>query len=156
MKNILLYFALFILIILLFIPFVFRLIGKDWYANKSVKLIDTLETLNCNKANETVNLTFLNNKPHNLQYLIRGNYIKNDELADESIDTTQIENTMINDLYDIASKVYKDSDDVTEFKIDISSYEVIPSVLEKYVHKESASTYYAELGFSCTKNVLDN
>lgn len=158
MKKVLLSLALVVLIILLFIPLIFRLVGKDWY-KENKKTLTVVETLNCNKADETLNLTYKNNNPYNLQYLIKGNYVDSiitetgDALINEVLEVNS-ENAIMNDLKDFSKVTYDESKDVTEFRIDISSYDIVPEALEKYTSKENASTYYANLGFSCTKNVL--
>ena len=159
MKKVLLSFALFLLIILLFIPFIFRLVGKNWYKDKLSKMNNSIESLNCNKQDETLNLTYLNNNPHNLQYLIKGNYVadNNKEANPDTvidIETSNSEKTMASDLLDYSIVTYKEDENMTEFRINLPDFPSIPEVLKKYTDKESAKGYYESIGFSCTNSIL--
>ena len=115
-----------------------------------------VKTLNCTKKDETLNISYVNEKINNFQYLIKGNYEeeKNAEELDLELqgDTKEKEenNTLITNIRDYANVTYDAVNDITEFRINLASVETIPEVLSYAKEIEGASSYYSNNGFSCT------
>ena len=83
------YICLVFLIILLLLPPILRLFGKNLY-NKEVKKKDEIVILTCNKKDEGISSTFLNGEPQNLEYRING-----DKSVSVSEEKEDIENTVL-------------------------------------------------------------
>ena len=160
MKNILLYFALFLLIILLLLPPALRLFGKNLYNEKKFpkKNEEVLEILNCTKINETINMSFLNGKAYNIKYEITGNHLplesnEEDSLSNGENDETEVqENQIIDDFKDYAEVSFVEEKNLTEYRIALNLYDVIPEKLLNHTKSiDEVSSYYTGLSFSCTK-----
>ncbi len=147
MKNVLLWIALFLLIIFLLIPPALRLFGKDLYKNVK-KEKDVLEVLQCTKLNETISETYLNGNAHNLLYSVKGNY----ENVDLSIlEDSSIFKDMMYDIKGAATITYDETKDLTSFKVDLSSLNPLPGGLSKYTQKmNEQKIFYTNQKFSCT------
>ena len=81
------YISLVILVILLFLPMMLRIFVKE-KKTETVKK-DIIILLNCNKSNESISSTFLNDEPQNILYNIKGDYtvtINPDETTETSME----------------------------------------------------------------------
>ena len=176
MKKLLLYMTLLILIVLLFLPPMLRLFGKDLYKERkfTTKQTNELEMLNCTKYNETISTSFLNGKAYNIKYEISGNHVPEkakeeksleDEkelsdlleegiLPDEEDTTTQDntnKNTLVDDFKDVAEVSYVEEKNLTEFRIAVNTLGEIPESLKNHTRMiEEVKNYYIELSFTCT------
>ena len=155
MKNILLYFTLFLLIILLLLPPGLRLFGKNLYTTPIIpKNKDVLEILNCTKINETISTSFLNGKAYNIKYEISGNHLSQDNenslLNTEETDNVN-KNTIVDDLNSYAEVKYIEEKNITEFRLAVNLLNNIPDSLVNYTKSiQEVSNYYTDLSFSCT------
>ena len=152
MKNFLLYLAIIILIVLLFLPKGLRLFAKDLY-KEAEKPKDVIESLSCNKLNESMNISYLNGKTYNLSYNITGNYeFETDNTETES--TNQLNPTK--DLRGVATIDYNQVADMTTFKIDLSSVENVQESLILYTMSiDEERDLLSQNGFSCTKSSIN-
>ncbi len=152
MKNFLLWISLFLLIILLLLPPIFRKFGSDWYYEEKVKK-DVVTVLNCVKGDETINTTYFNSNPYNFQYSISGNYTVSEDTESELIEEIKpIENQIIMDLRRYSMISYDEEQNKTIFQIVLSSVEVYQEGLRSYTKKpDEQLAYYNSLGFYCTK-----
>ena len=82
-NHIICYFGLVILVILLFLPGIFKIFFKD---SGEQKKEDVVVTLKCNKGSENINSSFLNNEPQYIMYSFQGKYevTENDEEKSET------------------------------------------------------------------------
>lgn len=152
MKNILLYFAIFILVILLFLPPGLRLFAKDIYKDLEKKN-DIIETLNCNKLNETMNISYLNGEPYSLSYTIMGNFSTALESVDENQSTELI---IVEDLRNYGSIEYNDAADLTTIRVGFKNFTDIPNSLSLYAKTiDEERDFLLENSFSCTKNSIN-
>lgn len=151
MKNFLLYLSIFILVILLFLPWGLRTFAKDVYKTPE-KPKDIIETLSCNKLNESMSITYLNGKTHNIAYNITGNY----ELeTEENLQIQQEGLVPTKDLRNFAVIEYNQVADMTIFRVDLSSYDNTLEVLNSYTRGiDEENNVLAQNGFSCTKSVI--
>ena len=149
MKNILLYFSIFILFVLLFLPWGLRTFAKDIYKPVE-KPKDVIETLSCNKINETLNITYLNSRTYNIYYNITGNY----ETETESGDDADILMPW-RDLRTSSVIEYNQVADITTFRVDLSSGESNIESLTPYTRGiDEELELLAQNGFSCNKSVI--
>lgn len=168
MKNILLYLALFILIILLLLPPGLRMFGKNLFSGKKVSTIkDELEILSCTKINESISTTFMNGKAYNIKYEISGNHvsaveteeIEENKLPDETSENDlnseinhEVQNSIIDDFTDYAQIKYIEDKNLTEYRIAVNLLDVIPEKLQNHTKSISeVESFYRDLSFSCTK-----
>ncbi len=165
MKNVLLYLALFILVILLLLPPGLRLFGKDLYNEpKFVKPKDILEILSCTKINESISSTFMNGKPLNIKYEINGNFVPeetNDEKENQDINPDEVDNEEKNQIIEGLKKYadikYDEAKNSTKFQIGLDSFDTVPEemqIFNKSINEMNA--YYSELSFSCTTQRIEN
>lgn len=157
MKNMLLYLALFLLIILLFLPAGLRLFGNNLYKNKKITEQNDLEILNCTKIDETINTSFLNGKAYNIKYEIRGNYVleENENIninENENKDELDVnKNVIVNDFRNYAKISFVEDKGLTEFRIAVNLLDVIPEKLQNHTKSiNEVKDFYNELLFSCT------
>ena len=151
MKNLLLYLALFFLIILLFIPPVFRLTMKDMYKREE-KPKDVYGMLYCEKNDENINESYLNYKPYGLKY----NYKSDKEILindGENNETGQIsENSIVNDIYDYSNINFNSESNWYEYTVDLNNISEIPEKLVNYTRPiDEQMYYYGAIGFTCNK-----
>ena len=151
MKNFLLYLSIFILLVLLFLPWGLRTFAKDVYKTPE-KPKDVIETLSCNKLNESMNITYLNGKTYNIAYNITGNY----ELeTEENLTSSQEGLNPTKDLRILATIEYNPDSDITIFRVDLSSYTDTIETLNPYTRGiDEEINVLAQNGFSCTKSVI--
>lgn len=159
MKNFLLYFAIFILVILLLLPVGLRLFAKDIY-KKIEKKNDIIETLSCNKLNETLNISYLNSEPYNLSYNITGNFSTITGTVDESqiieYDEEKKELNIVEDLKNYGYVDYNTVADVTTIKVDFKRFQTIPESLSLYAKSiDDERDFLAENSFSCAKSSIN-
>jgi len=165
MKNVLLYIALFLLIVLLFLPLGLRIFGKNLYKeNEEVKKV--VELLSCNKSNETISSTFLNSIPQNFQYKVKGNYLatilpdsqEEIETADKNDMNNEKESINENELITVIQKyskvTYDDGKDISTFTIELNKVTDYPAELSNFKSLQDQTDYLKTLGFSCTKNTF--
>ncbi len=175
MKNILLYFALFFLVVLLLLPVGLRIFAKDLY-KKSNNEKQTVSWLTCNKTGETVSSTFLNGAPYNFKYKIKGKYLVMDSNENESntadelnlldgnydletekvlgdTNETETDNNIVYDLQKYASITYDENEDISTFTLELNKYQTLPSELSKFKNLDSQKNYLSELGFSCMDGI---
>lgn len=169
MKNILLSLALFALVILLLLPPLLRLFGKNLYADKKNNNIqDEYEMLKCSKINETISVSFVNGKTYNIKYEISGNHAVDESINEEVIDSKELPdetenleeekipvNSLIEDFKDYAEIKYKEDTNLTEFIISMNKFDTTPEKLSNHAKTiDEVKNYYSELSFSCTTQKL--
>lgn len=143
MKKILCYIVLIILLVLLLLPPVLRYFKEDYEEVKVAKVKDTVMVLNCSNSKEKINTSYLNGKTYNLQYQISGDYtLESDELMP------------IQEIITRYAKInYQQSLNVTDYKVDFSSFDTIPPELKEYAKElESQKDTYTSKGFTCSMN----
>lgn len=146
MKNLLMYLLIFFLVVLLLLPPGLRMFGKNLYIKEDNSKKSSVYVLNCTGLNETINLSYLDDKPYNFQYSIKGNNINLDENVEMMF------NDIIVDIMDYSQATYNEVDDVTEYRIAFNEMSLIPSELQNYSQNyEEQSAYYTNRGFQCTK-----
>lgn len=153
MKIALSYVSLFILIVLLFAPFISRIAFKD-KKDKDVKK-DVVTLLSCEKSSERINSSFLNDVPKNIKYQIEGNYeAKEEESSDNTQEETeedQEENDVLNLFTTYVKATFDEEKNVTIVQFDVqikageANYENVFSSVDKQ------ENYYKSKGFMCTK-----
>lgn len=86
--RIICYISLVFLVILIFIPPLLRLLIEE---KEEVK-VNVVMVLNCNKLDESINSTFLNDKPKNLMYTIKGDLTVTEtpDESNENDDSSQV------------------------------------------------------------------
>ena len=151
MKNFLLYFVLLILVGFLFLPPGLRMFAKDLYNEKEPeKPKDVIETLTCNKLNESIFLSYQNSKAYLFMYNIMGDY---------SLETEDNEGDNLDIMSEIRSNAtieYNKVSNITKFTISLYNYENIPENLLLYTKDiNSEIDLFSEKGFSCTKNSIN-
>ena len=145
------YFSLVMLAIFLLIPPVFRFVGKDWYKKEERKK-DIIEILTCTKEKDTINSTFLNGEPKNLDYKHKGKYnlVNNDDtLADEVDNKEEKKNSLIDIIAGYANIAYIDATDVTHFKVDMSSMKQNEKYMQFFSNIDNQKSYFNSLSFYC-------
>ena len=151
LKRVLCYFGLVFLTILLFVPMIFRMVFKE--QKKEVKE-DVITILSCQKDDESVRSTFLNDDPQSILYQIRGNYELNtveDAILDNS-DTMAVrkDSPVLRKLSGYGEVTYASADDISSIRFTVDStkgtmdYELI------FYNISSQKTYFEEQEFFCT------
>ena len=152
MKNILLYFAIFILLILLFLPWGLRTFAKDIY-KPIEKPKDVIESISCNKLNETMNISYLNGKTYNIFYNITGNYETEIENNAEVETTNNLNPTK--DLRSVSQVEYNQVADMTTFKVDLANNPSVSESISMYTRGiDEEINILSQNGFSCSKSVI--
>ncbi len=148
MKKVLLYLALVVLFILLWLPMVLRIFVKDKEEEEKPK--DVVQMLSCTKQNETVNMSYLNNKAYLLNYQIKGDFTSDNE--DLDMDITK---TLVPDLKKFATSNYNSTSNITTFS---HNFEVnIPNqedLINFSLGVQEERDYFSQLGFSCNISQL--
>lgn len=151
MKNFLLYVAMFFLFVLLLLPPGLRLFAKDLYEKKEVKQ-DLVESLSCNKLNESINISYLNGKAYNFTYNKSGDFstVMGQTFNEDDVEYNKL--NIIRDIKDFATIDYSKINDITKFSISFSSFTNLPESLMTYAKTPSEEIdLLAENGFSCIK-----
>ena len=146
MKRMLCLVSIVILLFFLLLPPVLRRFATfDVYEKIEAKgNNDSISVINCKRDDEQINTSYLNNKPYNLQYKIKGNY-----------EEVELENEIIDNLKQYGKISFNKEKDITELKVDLSTISKIPEELINYtqdINKEI--TYYENLNFTCTGMTL--
>lgn len=147
MKNFLMYILIIVLVFMLLLPPGLRMFGKNLYNEKNNQKKDNdVYVLRCTGLSETINTSYMNDKPYNFQYLVKGNYIDLDNQNNEIL------NYIVVDIKNYSELSYNDEDDTTEYRIAFNEMENIPETLMTYSMKyDEQNAYYTEHGFNCTK-----
>lgn len=172
--SILCYIGLVFLFILLLLPPMLRLFGKDLYVKKEEeKKKDEVVILTCDKQDENINSTFLNGNPQVLEYRIKGDHsvsvsdekaIQDNELGDENDakedktvvkeenETEEVDITSFIELIRPLAKIEYNSDsNVTLFKVKVTDLREL-SVYNKIFNSiENQQGYFVNQEFSCQK-----
>ena len=148
------YFGLIILTFLLFLPPALRIFGKDLYV-KEEKKKDEIIILNCKKENESINSTFLNGEPKNLEYLIKGNYTvtTNEEEESETSekDKEDNQNTLLVYIKPYSQVKYDEEKDITSYNVKTIDLKQINNYPETFSTVDNQQNYFTKLNFSCTR-----
>lgn len=157
MKKALCYFGLFFLVVLLFVPMVFKIVFKE---KKAKKVPDTLIRLVCKKNDEKISSTFFNDKPQNILYTIPGSNIENDNLEKEedikpeNTDDIKENNLVLKKFLNYSSLEFDEEKNIYSINISVGitngtlDYEVI------FNNIDSQEDYFVSEGFSCTRENL--
>jgi hypothetical protein len=143
-KKILCYFGLVILNILLFAPMICRIAFKD---TKPKTKEDVITILNCEKTDESVRSTFVNDEPINISYNVKGNY---EQATDEDIETI-INNPVLKKLISYSRPVYNDQTNLSTIKFNVSAargsldYEIVFSNIT------NQEEFFRSNAFSCNR-----
>ena len=143
-KKILCYFGLVVLNILLFAPMICRIAFKD---TKPKVKEDVIVILNCEKTDESVRSTFVNDEPINISYNIRGNY---EQATDEDIETI-INNPVLKKLISYSRPVYNEETNLSTIKFNVSAtrgsldYEIVFSNIT------NQEEFFRSNNFSCNR-----
>lgn len=149
-NRILCYIGLTILIILLLLPPMLRLFGKNLYIKEQVKK-DELIILRCNKQNESISSTFLNKEPQYIDYIIKGDYSV--KVEEENNDVVEVEETNKNTFMDIikpyAKINYDNTTDKTTFKVHVDDLKQYRDYIILFSNIENQQNYYVSQAFYC-------
>ena len=149
-KIILCYFGLVVLIILLAIPPVFRLVFQE--QKEEVKK-DVVDILKCEKPEESVVSTFLNNIPQNIQYSILGNYALKEGEKKENFEEGK--SAVLAKFIEFATIEYDESTNISSlaFNTEKAKGTIDYDVLLANVGLQAE--YFQGQGFSCTKQTIE-
>ena len=159
LKHALCYFSLVILVILLFTPMVFRIVFSEKKKNNTNKSVVTI--LQCNKANESIRSSFLNDVPQNISYTISGNHAIEKESEEEQVDLDEKEeentqnsdasNPIITKFSSYSSFIYNEQNNSSSMSFNV---EVTKGTVDYELHFSTITVqeeYFKSQGFSCTK-----
>lgn len=152
-KKVFCYIGLFFLFILLIIPPVFRLVFKE---KEVVIKKDIITTMRCDKENESVASTFLNDEPQVIQYSIVGDY----SIKSESETTGKTENVLppseiITKFAEFGTIVYDEEKNMSTLRVVVSKamgsadYELLLR------NQPTQKDYFESQGFSCIKQTIE-
>lgn len=168
------YISLVLLNILLFLPVICRTFVKESSEPKEKSVVTIL---NCNKTDESINSTFLNNEPQNILYQLKGNYLETvnpDEDTEIGIDTATVDSDSQNinqdnsnlvdsnntnmSLYEIFKPVseisYKEEENTTSMRFDTINLSSSDIYEKSFKTLNAQKNYYESLGFSCTETTV--
>lgn len=153
MKKFFLWVLLILLIGFLLLPPALRIFGKDLYKKVEEEKKDVVTVLNCKKGEDSINTTYLNDKPYDFRYYVKGNHtIENENAENIDIEST-FDNSIIYDIRNNSMINYNNDKDTTEFHIILSSVELTSDQLSNYTKlPEEQQKYYIAMGFYCTIN----
>lgn len=150
---ILCYVGLFFLVILLIMPPVFRLVFKE--KKEEVKK-NVVVTMRCNKENEEVNSTFLNDEPQVIQYSIIGDYsIKNESETNEKTESTLPPSEIITKFAEFGNIVYHEENNTSVLKVVVSQARGSADYELLLRNQPTQEEYFKSQGFSCIKQTLE-
>lgn len=155
------YIGLVVLIVLLFLPAAFRIFIKE-KENVEKKVVTVLS---CQKLNESVSSTFLNDKPQNILYTIKGDYrvtanpdeynVPDDETDEKTEIKTEnnikVDNQFISKIREFSEITYDGEKDVTSFRTSAEKLNNSTDFMTIFNTVNNQETYYRSLGFTCTK-----
>ena len=150
LKKILCYFALVILIVLLFTPMAFRIAFKE---KKEEPKKDVVYILKCNKGDESISSTFLNEQPHKITYTITGNYMTNSEQNENNSETNNetISGSLSSRFINYASFEYDEETNKSSLNFDVEYSKGTPDYEAFFSSIESQESFFNSEGFSCSK-----
>lgn len=179
--KIICYISLFVLVVLLFMPLITRTFVKE---KEEPKKKDVAIILNCNKADESINSTFVNGVPQSILYKVRGNRVEVNT-PDEENNTNDVDNQSMTEAatseenivtttptpepitdqnndsmtpYDIFKSVsiaeYDEVEGVTTMRVDPSYLNSFDRYTPYFSTLDLQESYYNSHGFSCTKTTL--
>lgn len=126
--------------LLLLPPFLRRFVSFDLEKVSTKGSNDKVLILNCEKQEEKINTSYLNDKPYNIQYKINGNYTNEEET----------DNSIIMDLRNYSTIKYQDNKNVTIYKIDVNN--IKEGLLTNYLLSINEQMhYYEKIGFTCSR-----
>ena len=170
------YITLIILVVLLFLPLIFRIT----FVEKVERDEQIVTTLSCVKENESITGTFLNDEPQVVIYNIKGDYqiktaeeisenddenVKNDEsnnisLGDTLLDnnpastntkSTNVDNELFEKLRELAEPTYNENEDMTTLRINVKDIIQTKDYESIFNNLNNQEKYYTIQGFTCNK-----
>lgn len=169
MKHNLCYVGLVVLIILLFIPPMFRLFIKDKDSGKEKK-DPVYIALNCNKSDESINATFEDGIPQNIMYKVKGNVSKNNPDEVSTTETNMVDSNSLNQnstsntktpfnddatVYDILTKFgefeYLENEGNSVIRIPYSIITAVEGYDLVFGTINGQENFYTSRGFSCAQ-----
>ena len=155
-NKVLCYIGLVLLIVLLFLPPIFRLAFKE---KPEEKVKDVVLMLSCEKANESYKSTFKNGEPQSVLYKAVGNYEVSDT-EEQPVDTTTTETEvttpqMVDKLKEYATFSYTENIDTSEFRVDIIKLANSLDYAKIFSSLENQESYLKSIGFSCSSSEMD-
>lgn len=159
LKHVMCYFALVILVILLFVPLAFKIIFKE---KEPEKQPDVVTILLCNKGDESISSTFLNDDPKNLSYSIPAANVdikeednkenQDNQDSTEQASTEETANPVLRKLINYAAITYNEEKTIASINFSVEStrgsidYETI------FSNVASQKEYFQTQGFTCTED----
>ena len=143
-KKVLCYFGLVVLVILLFIPWVFRLVFKE---KAPVVKKEVVTVLSCEKSGESIRSTFVNDEPMSILYKIVGSYEMNNEQDLESV----VNNAVFKKFINYGAPVYNEEEGTSSIKFNVSAthgsldYEII------FNNITNQEEFFRSNNFSCNR-----
>ena len=161
------YISLFFLVILLFLPPALRILVKE----EEPEVVKIVTVLTCNKTNESISSTFLNDVPQNILYKITGNYLVNnnsdiletnnaDEITSNQNEVGVVADNQNNALGEgsflelikpISQISYDDVNNISSFRVNMTSLKELVNYQNDFNTIAAQETYFASLNFTCTK-----
>jgi len=151
------YISLVFLIALLFTPLVFKIVFK---AEKNEKKDDVVTRLECNKGEEIISSTFFNDKPQNILYRIKGNYMTNGNSEgsengnNENEDNIGKESLVLKKFLNYSNIMYDEENNTSSisFNVEVTNgtvdYELI------FINIANQEEYFRTQGFSCKRSTM--
>ncbi len=157
--SILCYISLVILFILLLLPPMLRLFGKDLYVQKEEKKKDEVIILTCDKQDENINSTFLNGEPQVIEYHIKGDHsvaVNDVKLKDETDDSQQLAdeievNIFIELIRPFAKIEYREDINETSLKVKVSDLKELEEYDSVFSTFDNQQKYLLDQFFTCQK-----
>ncbi len=151
-NNYLYYIGLVILVILLLLPPGLRLFASDLYVEEEEK-VDVIKILSCNKVDESISSSFVNEIPQNIDYKIKGDYRLNDYDANvgyvEEVGKDVIKSTLMPIIRPFAKITYDEVENITTFNVDVASLKEISEYESFFSNLQNQLSYYNLQAFYC-------
>lgn len=149
MKKVLCYVAIVVLLIIIILPPVFRAFIPE-SIDEGDKPKQEIVLLNCTRADESINMPYLDGKLNKIKYTFNTPVdINNDENQtfendNEPMTIKKVLKTLSN------TEKRDDTDGTTTYSLDMNEAGVIDLVPAEYRDtKENMKTYYTNLGYTC-------
>ncbi len=156
LKHALCYLCLITLIVLLFVPHVFRIVFKE---KEKEEVKDVVTILKCNKEDESISSTFLNDEPKNLAYKTTINFINeiniNEEENKDTIETnTNPSYQMVKKFLNYSNINYDETNNTASININTGNLKDSSDYVEIFGTIALQERYFASNGFVCSQEKM--
>lgn len=152
MKRILCLIAIGLLTMLIFVPPYLRRHANFLVESVSTKgSNDKVSMLNCKRGEDSINTSYLNSEPYNIQYKISGDYTNSTWQTEEE---NAINNSFITDLESLAKIKYNAKKNITTYKIEVSNLNDKTNLKNYLLPINEEQLFYQNIGFVCSMQTL--